>query len=85
MRLLHDAHTSACSVLSGTGYATASDGEAQTVAASRPNLTRPLAYPPALRGPVVDTLHGQAIADPYRWLEDLGSAPQPPGWRRKMR
>ncbi len=49
-------------------------GEAQTVAPSRPNLTRPLAYPPAPRGQVVDTLHGQAIADPYRWLEDLGSA-----------
>ncbi|HNN91822.1 MAG TPA: prolyl oligopeptidase family serine peptidase [Pseudomonadota bacterium] len=49
-------------------------GEAQTVAASRPDLTRPLAYPPAPRGSVVDTLHGQAIADPYRWLEDLGSA-----------
>ncbi|MEM9519199.1 MAG: prolyl oligopeptidase family serine peptidase [Actinomycetota bacterium] len=28
-------------------------------------------YPPARRGDVVDDFHGRAIADPYRWLEDV--------------
>ena len=27
-------------------------------------------YPPAPRGDVVETMHGEAIADPYRWTED---------------
>ena len=27
-------------------------------------------YPATRRDPVVETLHGQEIADPYRWLED---------------
>ncbi len=27
-------------------------------------------YPSAVRGDVVDELHGRAVADPYRWLED---------------
>jgi len=31
-------------------------------------------YPAAHRGDVVDNLHGTAVADPYRWLEDLDSA-----------
>ena len=33
-----------------------------------------LSYPPAHTGDVVETHHGVAVADPYRWLEDMGSA-----------
>jgi prolyl oligopeptidase len=32
-----------------------------------------LQYPPTRRGDQVDEYHGQRVADPYRWLEDLGS------------
>ncbi|MFI6511187.1 prolyl oligopeptidase family protein [Streptosporangium sp. NPDC050855] len=36
-------------------------------------------YPPAERRPVVDHLHGRAVPDPYRWLEDPGS-PETRSW-----
>ena len=32
-------------------------------------------YPPAPRLDLVERLHGHAVADPYRWLEDPSSAP----------
>ncbi|TLY66393.1 MAG: S9 family peptidase [Gammaproteobacteria bacterium] len=32
-----------------------------------------LSYPTAERGSVVEQYHGTAVADPYRWLEDLDS------------
>ena len=33
-----------------------------------------LSYPAARTGDVVETHHGVAVPDPYRWLEDMGSA-----------
>lgn len=38
-----------------------------------------IVYPPSPRGEVVDTLHGQSVADPYRWLEDA-SKPEVKAW-----
>lgn len=50
------------------------------------------AYPPAPRDTVVERLHGRAVGDPYRWLEDPGadatvawSAAQDTLWRRSAR
>ena len=42
-------------------------------------FTAMTAYPPSPRGDAVDDFHGQLVADPYRWLEDLDS-PQVTGW-----
>jgi prolyl oligopeptidase len=38
-----------------------------------------LVYPPSRRGDQVDTYHGQQVADPYRWLEDVDS-PETKAW-----
>ena len=37
------------------------------------------AYPPAIKGDVVDDYHGAKVADPYRWLEDTNS-PETTAW-----
>jgi prolyl oligopeptidase len=42
-------------------------------------MARP-AYPPAERLDEVDVLHGRAVADPYRWLEDVED-PRTVAWR----
>lgn len=40
-------------------------------------------YPPTPRLDVVDTLHGELVADPYRWLED-GSSPETRTWTERQ-
>jgi len=42
-----------------------------------------MAYPPTRTDAVVDTLHGEAILDPYRWLED-GESPETVAWTREQ-
>lgn len=41
-----------------------------TQAQSRTAVTAPIAYPETETGTVSDTLHGETVADPYRWLEN---------------
>lgn len=48
--------------------------------ASNPGVAAaPLRYPPARRSDQVDVLHGEPVADPYRWLEDAAS-PETQDW-----
>ena len=44
-------------------------------------------YPETRRGEVVETLFGEEIADPYRWLEDESATARrwPNGLRGRMR
>lgn len=44
-------------------------------------FTPTLPYPPSRRADTVDTLHGVAVSDPYRWLEDAASD-EVRGWMR---
>ncbi|MCA9718892.1 MAG: S9 family peptidase, partial [Myxococcales bacterium] len=38
-----------------------------------------VSYPETRREPIVDTIHGREVADPYRWLEDAGD-PEVQAW-----
>ena len=42
-------------------------------------LATDMSYPPTARRPVVDTYHGVAVTDDYRWLED-DNAPDVKAW-----
>jgi prolyl oligopeptidase len=48
--------------------------QSPSVSPARPAEGPMLSYPAAPRGDVVDDYHGTRVADPYRWLEDAGSA-----------
>ena len=47
----------------------------------------PIEYPETHRDAVVETLFGEPIADPYRWLETTFATirKSPTGWRARMR
>ena len=50
-----------------------------------PNMSQakaPSPYPPTKIDPVVETIHGVEIVDPYRWLED-GASPAVKEWTEK--
>ena len=50
-------------------------------AAGAASVKPPLAYPETRRDTVVDTLFGERVADPYRWLEnDVRSDPEVADW-----
>ncbi len=44
-----------------------------------PVKANPNLYPPTRSEAIVDTLHGQPVSDPYRWLE-VGEAPEVKAW-----
>ena len=65
-RLLHAAVSLACLAMAGQAGAEA---------------MKPITYPETRRGDVVETLFGEHIADPYRWLEnDVRNDAEVAGW-----
>lgn len=44
-------------------------------------VAQSLEYPPARRADLVESVHGVAVHDPYRWMEDMG-APEVVKWIR---
>jgi len=58
-------------VLAGCSSSSPARARAPATAAA---TTPAFAYPPARRDPLVETLHGVQVADPYRWLEEMDSA-----------
>jgi len=57
-----------CCILASGNFA----AHAQSVMAPAPSANP--SYPSARRGDVVETQHGVAVADPYRWLEAMDAA-----------
>lgn len=74
----------ACSLLAlgcDRGETNAPDdaGTDQAVSETSAKQPSPWIYPAARVSPQVDDLHGVAVADPYRWLEDIDS-PETSAW-----
>ncbi|HTE52106.1 MAG TPA: prolyl oligopeptidase family serine peptidase [Kofleriaceae bacterium] len=68
----------------GGGGGTAASPAAEPAgppAANQPSGPAPAAYPASRREEVVDQIHGVAVADPYRWLEDA-SRPEVQAWMK---
>lgn len=78
-------------VLAGCGAPAATAHDAPPSGASADAIGRPVpveppptsrfAYPATRLSPTTDTLHGVAVEDPYRWLEDVKS-PEVQTWMR---
>lgn len=56
-----------------SAISSASGAVPATAATAHVESAEPLRYPPARTEAVTDTFHGVAVADPYRWMEDLRS------------
>lgn len=50
-------------------------GNVAVLAVSSAVTAQTVQYPPTSKGGVTDDYHGTTVADPYRWLEELDSAP----------
>ncbi|MBU8898173.1 S9 family peptidase [Corallococcus sp. H22C18031201] len=61
--------------------ASASADARPAVAAARSEEVSRMAYPHTPSQPIVDTVHGVQVADPYRWLEDEKS-PEVQAWMK---
>ena len=74
----------ACSLLAAVWLVLASPAHSSPDLYSSPAIPKemkPIAYPETRRDPLTETLFGEAIADPYRWLEDdVRQNPQVADW-----
>jgi prolyl oligopeptidase len=61
--------------------ATAASPAPPAEAAPKPQGAQRMQYPATRAEPIVDTLHGVQVADPYRWLEDE-KAPEVQAWMK---
>jgi prolyl oligopeptidase len=80
MTFYHSALLGAASLLALTAPATAqSTGDSMPQAAA--TASAPITYPKTERGNTVETLFGEQVADPYRWLEaDVRTDPKVAAW-----
>ena len=65
-------------VISGLAMALLATVSGMSAADDSTAASAVLHYPAAARGPVVETLHGTEVADPYRWMET--ASPEVAAW-----